>query len=96
MFPTYDTQYSSVPKDHFFRVKTPAEMHKKMEYLEQNPDKRIALIKRAQYDYLKDAKSGKFVYEILNDSFKRTGLNLELSLERDETIKRKSASKSLF
>lgn len=96
MAPDYDTQYSIVPKDHFFRVKTPDEMHKKIAFLEANPDKRIALIKKNQYELLKDAKSGKFVYDILNKSFERTGVGIRLSMNKDETILRKQRSKSLF
>jgi hypothetical protein len=96
LVPAYDTQYSVVPKDHFIRVASPEDLNKKMEYLDANPDKRIALVKKLQYDLLKDAKSGKFVFEILNKSFARTGLDIQLSLDIDETIKRKQKSKSLF
>lgn len=96
LVPDYDKQYSVVPQDHFIRVKTPKELHDKMKYLDANPDKRIALVKGLQYKLLKDAKSGVFVYDILNKSFERTGLDIRLSLEKDDTVLRKQKSKSLF
>lgn len=96
LVPDYDTQYSVVPKDHFIRVKSPEDLYKKMDYLDANPDKRIALIKSLQYKLLKTAKSGKFVFEILNASFKRTNIKLELPIEIDETVIRKTQSKTLF
>ncbi|MCK9574632.1 MAG: hypothetical protein WC979_01865 [Candidatus Pacearchaeota archaeon] len=96
LVPGYDTQNSVVPADHFIRVKTPEDLYKKMDYLDANPDKRIALVKGLQYNLLKEAKTGTFVYDILNKSFKRTGIDIELSLERDDSVKRKSKSKSLF
>jgi hypothetical protein len=96
LVPDYDTQYSVVPKDHFIRVKNPKDMHDKMAYLDANPDKRIALVKGLQMKHLKDAKSGVFVYEILNKTLERTGLDIQLSLEKDESILRKQKSKSLF
>lgn len=96
LVPEYDTQNSIVPSDHFIRVKSPEDLYKKMDYLDTNPDKRIQLVKGLQYKLLKDAKSGRFVYDILNKSFERTNINIKLSLEQDTTIKRKQKSKSLF
>lgn len=96
LVPGYDSQYSVVPKDHFIRVKDPSDFHKKMKYLDKNPDKRIVLVKKLQENLLKNATSGKFVYEILNKSFERTNLDYKLSMEIDETVIRKTKSKSLF
>jgi hypothetical protein len=96
MVPEYDTQYSVVEKDHFIRVKSPEDLYRKMKFLDENPEKRIKLVKGLQYKLLKDAKTGIFVYDILNKSFERTGLDIKLPLEKDETIKRKQKSKSLF
>jgi len=96
MVPGYDSQNSVVDKDHFIRVKSPQDLYKKMNYLDANPDKRIKLVKGLQYKLLKDAKSGIFVYDILNKSFERAGLDIRLLLEIDETVIRKQKSKSLF
>lgn len=92
----YDTCYSIVPKDHFVRCKNPEDLYKKIEYLEANPDKRIALVKKMQIELLKNARSGVFLYELLNKSFERTGLPIELSLNKDESILRKTKSINLF
>lgn len=96
MHPSYDTQYNVVPKDHFIRVKDPKDFYAKMKYLDENPEKRIALVKNLQYKLLKDSTKGTFIYDILNKSLERQKLYKKLSLEIDETKNRKTKSKSLF
>lgn len=93
---TYDTQYHLIKHDHFIRVKDGADLRKKMDYLDANPDKRIKLVQKLQNHFLKDVKSGMFIYDIFNNAFKRNDMNLELKMEQDETIIRKPKSKILF
>lgn len=96
LVPEYDTQYSIVPKDHFIRAKTPEDLYKKMKYLDENPEKRIKLVKSLQYKLLKDAKDGTFIFDILNNACQRTGLEFTLSNEVSEEVKRKSKTTQLF
>jgi hypothetical protein len=96
LVPDYDTSFSIVTRDHFIRVSTPRDLYEKMNYLDANPDKRIQLVKGLQYKLLRDAKTGVFVYDILNNSYERVGLQLKLDTTIDTTIKRKTKVKSLF
>ena len=66
LHPRYDTQYHIVPKDHFIRVKDADDFYKKMEYLDANPNKRIALVKDLQNGLIKEAFTGKFMIDLLN------------------------------
>lgn len=96
MVPDYDTQYSIVSENHFVRVKSPSDLYKKMKYLDENPNKRIDLVNDLQCKLLKDTTTGKFIFNILNASFKRTNIKIELPIIIDETVNRNKSSKTLF
>ena len=96
LVPEYDTQHSVVPKDHFIRVKNPEDLYKKMKYLDEHPEKRIKLVKSLQYKLLKDAKTGTFVFDILNKACKRNNLNFKLEMGINEDVIRKSKTTQLF
>lgn len=93
---TYDTQHHLLKADHFLRAKSGADLRKKMDYLDEHPDKRIALVKKLQDHFLKDTESGMFIYDIFNKAFERNEMDLELKMEQDETVIRKPKSKMLF
>lgn len=72
--PDYDTQFSTIPKDHYLRVKTPKEMFDKIEDLEANPDKRIALVKQLQLMFLRGVRQGSFIADVVNPFLERAGV----------------------
>lgn len=94
--PTYDTQYNVFEKDHFLRVKSPQDFYDKMKYLDENPEKRIALIKKLQLQHFVNVRNGKFVFNIINEFLERQNLDMKLDIDIDETVKRKTKSKILF
>ena len=72
--PQYDTQYHTVPADHFLRVKDPADMYKKIQYLDENPEARIKLVKELQVKFLLGVRKGDFFINILNEKLKKHNL----------------------
>jgi hypothetical protein len=73
--PGYDTQGHVVPMDHFIRVKSPEDFYAKMEYLDKNPQDRIAIVANLQKTLCSDAYSGRFMIELLNKHLAEAGLN---------------------
>jgi hypothetical protein len=76
--PDYDTQYSILPKDHFLRVKTPAELFEKIDQLENKPEMRINLVKSLQVKFLKGVRTGEFLSDVINPFLERANLNVRL------------------
>ncbi len=81
--PGYDTQGHVVPMDHFIRVKNPEDFYAKMDYLDKNPDDRIAIVANLQKTLCGDAYSGRFMIELLNKSLKEA--NIDISLSEDDS-----------
>jgi hypothetical protein len=79
LHPKYDSQYNIVDKDHFIRVTSPKDMYDKMNYLDNNPDERIKIVRQLQNDLIKDCKSGEFMYKIINNSLERCKLPFKLN-----------------
>ena len=96
LHPDYDTQFNVFPKNSFIRVQNPDELYKKMKYLEENPHKRIELVKKLQEKYIKDAYRGEFLINILNKYNKMMGIDVYIPFEFDETILRKKSVTNLF
>lgn len=88
LHPDYDTQYNIIEKDHFIRLKDPEDFYKKMQYLDENPEKRIALVKSLQLKLLKGVRKGEFVIEMLNKHNQANGLNIEIPFDFNETVHR--------
>lgn len=86
--PQYDTQYSTVAKDHFLRVKDPRDMYKKIEYLEANPDKRLALVKELQIKFLLGVRKGDFFAKLVNESLIKHNLPVRLEANYSDELKR--------
>jgi len=86
--PHYDTQCSTVPKDHFLRVKDPQDMYKKIEYLEANPEKRIALVKELQIKFLLGVRKGDFFANLINESLTNHNLPFRLAPNYSDELKR--------
>jgi hypothetical protein len=88
LHPDYDTQHNVVPEDHFIRLKSPEDFYKKMQYLDENPEKRIALVKSLQVKLLKGVRKGEFVIEMLNKHNQANGIEVFIPFGFDETVKR--------
>lgn len=78
MHPSYDTQYSVLPNDHYIRVSTPQELFEKIEYLEQNHDARISLVKELQDMFLSGTRDGSILSTIINKSLTEANINIRL------------------
>lgn len=89
LHPDYDTQYNVVPKDHFIRVKSPKEFYDKMKYLDENPEKRIALIKNLQIKLLSGVRKGEFIINMINEHNKKNGIDVEIPFDFSEEVHRK-------
>jgi len=107
--PEYDTQFSTLPKDHYLRVKTPKEMFEKIEELEKNPTMRIKLVKQLQMQFLQGVRKGEFLCDVMNPFLERAGIEVQMvkgfseevlrTVELNEDIKPKKEevkAKSLF
>jgi hypothetical protein len=86
--PQYDTQCSTVPADHFLRVKDPADMYKKIQHLEENPEARIKLVKELQVKFLLGVRKGDFFANILNTCLEKHDLPYRLSPAYSDELKR--------
>jgi hypothetical protein len=64
--PFYDEQHNAIPEDAIIRVKNPDDMHRKIEYFEQNPEQRIKLVRYYQETILKPCIDGSYFYPHLN------------------------------
>ena len=86
--PDYDTQYSLVPKDHFCRVSTPAEMFEKIERLENDPELRIKVVKSLQVQFLQGVRRGSFLANVVNPFLERAGVDAQLGTGFSDEILR--------
>lgn len=86
--PKYDTQFSTLPKDHFLRVKDPADMYKKMQYLDENPEARIKLVKELQVKFLLGVRKGDFFADILDRFLKKHELPYSIAPAYTDELKR--------
>ena len=86
--PHYDTQFSTLPKDHFLRVKTAKEMYDKIELLESSPKKRIDLVKELQVKFLVGVRKGTFLSDVINPFLERANLNIRLGNEFNDEVLR--------
>jgi hypothetical protein len=105
--PDYDTQFSTLPKDHFLRVKTPQEMMEKIQQLEDNEPKRIALVKEIQMMFLQGVRKGSFLANVVNPFLERANVETRLgtgysdevlrtpSLNDHQPVKKKEEVKSV-
>jgi hypothetical protein len=93
--PDYDTQYNVIPKDNFIRLKSVEDFHKKMKYLDENPDKRIALVKTLQQKLLSNTKKGEFLVDVINQANKEHNIDVNIKWDYNDTVKPKQ-TKSLF
>jgi hypothetical protein len=55
LHPSYDTQFNVFPDGHFVRCKSPADLKKKIDFLNENPDQYQKLFYSLQEKYLKDS-----------------------------------------
>jgi hypothetical protein len=55
LHPSYDTEFNVFPEGHFIRCKTPADLKKKVEFLNDNPDHYKKLFYNLQEKYLRDS-----------------------------------------
>jgi hypothetical protein len=76
--PDYDTQFSTIPQDHYLRVKTPQEMFAKIEELEANPEMRIRLVKQLQLMFLRGVRKGSFLATVVNPFLERANIDVRL------------------
>lgn len=86
--PHYDTQFSTIPRDHFLRVATPQDMYKKIQQLEENPEMRIKLVKELQVKFLLGVRKGDFFANILNVMLTKHGLPYSISPAYSDELKR--------
>ena len=86
--PDYDTQFSTIPKDHYLRVKTPSELFAKIEELEADPAKRENLVKQLQVAFLKGVRKGTFLAQVFNPFLERAGVPVAMGEEYNDEISR--------
>lgn len=86
--PDYDTQFSTLPKDHYLRVKTPQEMFSKIEEMEANPELRIKLVKELQVKFLLGVRRGEFLCDVINPFLERAGINVRMVKGFSEEVAR--------
>ena len=72
----YDTQYNIIPKDHFIRIKSPEDLKSKIEYLNNNDNKRLELLKELKDTLFKDVRNGIFLYKEINKSLSKIGIQI--------------------
>ncbi len=97
LHPDYDTQYNIVPKDHFIRAKTPEDFYEKMKFLDENPEKRINLIKNLQAKLLSGVRKGEFFINMINEHNKKNNIFVEIPFDFSEELNRKfKKTKTLF
>lgn len=73
--PFYDEQFNAIPEDAIIRVKDPEELHFKIDWFEQNPDKRIQLVQFYQEIVLKPCLDGSYIYPHINRFLERNGVD---------------------
>jgi hypothetical protein len=66
-----------------------------MKYLDENPDKRIALVKTLQQKLISNSKRGEFLIDIINQANKDHNINVNINWDYNDTVKQKQ-TKSLF
>ena len=95
--PSYDTQCHIIPKDHSMRVKNSKEMFEKMEEFDNDPEKRYNILTEMQNDLITSAVKGDYFYKVLNDSFERHNISIQLSNQQHVKIRStKFTQASLF
>lgn len=71
LHPSYDTQYNVFPENHFIRCSSPAELQKKIKFLEDNPDLYKKLFYSLQEKYIKDSYyTGDFINNKIWEAYK--------------------------
>jgi len=90
IMPDYDTQFNAIPKNSWIRVNTPEELNLKIEFLENNPQVRLQILKDLKATLFKDVENGIFFYKEINKAISTLGLRI--SEEQDLEIKRKTFS----
>jgi hypothetical protein len=88
--PDYDTQYSTLPKDHYLRVKTPQEMFKKIEEMESSPETRIKMVKELQLKFLLGVRKGTFLADTVNPFLERAHIPVALGKEYCDDVIRQA------
>lgn len=86
--PHYDTQYSTIAKDHFLRVSGPQDMYKKIQQLEENPALRIKMVKELQMKFLLGVRKGDFFANILDEKLKKHNLPFSITPAYSDELKR--------
>ena len=76
--PFYDEQHNAIPEDAVIRVKDPDELFYKIDWFEQNPDKRIELVQFYQETILKPCLDGSYLYPHINRFLKNHNIECEL------------------
>ena len=110
--PHYDTQFSTLPADHYLRVKTPQEMFDKIAEMEANPELRIKIVKELQVKFLLGVRRGEFLSDLINPFLERANVPVRMvrgysdevlrqpepedPIERTVAVKETVKAKSLF
>jgi hypothetical protein len=72
--PFYDEQFNAIPQDCFLRVTSPTDMWNKIDYLDKNPDKRIALVEYYQNLFVRPYFNGGFLKSQINQRLEKFNL----------------------
>lgn len=59
-----------------------------MKYLDENPEKRIALIKNLQIKLLSGVRKGEFIINMINEHNKKNGIDVEIPFDFSEEVHR--------
>lgn len=86
--PDYDSQFHTVPETHFLRVTSPDDMYRKMQYLDDNPEIRVKLIKELQVKFLLGVRKGDFFINIIDEKLKKHGLPYSIAPGYTDELRR--------
>jgi hypothetical protein len=81
LHPSYDTEFNVFPNEHFIRCKSPADLKKKVEFLNANPEHYKKLFYNLQEKYLKDSYySGEHVDNKIWEAYNKITTKTEVNV----------------
>jgi phosphoglycolate phosphatase-like HAD superfamily hydrolase len=96
LHPSYDTQFNVFPEGHFIRCKSPEDLKKKIDFLNENPEQYKKLFYSLQEKYLKDSYDRKPNPGMLLKAKKKFNLDMSKSVLIGDKISDIQAGKKSF
>lgn len=91
--PKYDEQNNALPENHFLKVNSPEELKQKIDYMEENDNERIELVRELQKTVLKGVGNGDIVIDMFNKYLEKHNIGVKLS---KDSVSPKKPIKTLF